>query len=146
VHLVYALGGCEPQIRDQEIQINAEIAGGFDPAAWFRVSKTLNVILQAVHNPILARVSHKQFEYSDASSMGPEYGPLYSTRRRWVETPGLVYVLTHSRVRAPRLFAGGCSSASHAANKHALVARPLRIYFDASASLIAFSASGAISA
>jgi hypothetical protein len=54
VHSAYALGLGEPQIRDQEVQIYAEIAGGFDAAAGRRVAKTLNALLQAIHNFILA--------------------------------------------------------------------------------------------
>jgi hypothetical protein len=54
VHSAYALGRGEPQIRDQEVQIYAEIAGGFDPTAGRRVAKTLNALLQAIHDSILA--------------------------------------------------------------------------------------------
>jgi hypothetical protein len=56
VHPAYTLGGCQPEIRYQEVEIDPEIAGGFDPAARRRVAKSLYTVLQPVHNPILALV------------------------------------------------------------------------------------------
>ena len=56
MHSAYTLAGCQPEIRDQEVEIDAEIAGGLDPAARRGVAKPLDTLLQPVHNPILALV------------------------------------------------------------------------------------------
>jgi len=54
VHPADTLGGGEPETRNQEVEIDAEIACGFDPAARRRVAKPFDTVLQTVHDPILA--------------------------------------------------------------------------------------------
>ena len=51
MHTAYPLSGGEPEIRNQEVEIDAEVAGRFDAAAWRRVAKPLDTVLQSVHNP-----------------------------------------------------------------------------------------------
>jgi hypothetical protein len=57
MHPSYTLGGAQPKIRDQEVKIDPEIAGSFDPATRLRAAKPLNCVLQPVHNLILALVT-----------------------------------------------------------------------------------------
>lgn len=70
MHPFYTFGRGESQIRDEEVQIDSEIAGGFDAAAWRRVAKTLDAVLPAIHDAILAPVeSHAQRVTSHSSTI-----------------------------------------------------------------------------
>ncbi len=53
MHPPDTLGGSKPEIRDQQLKIDAEIAGRFDPAARRGVAKPLDTLLKPVHVPIL---------------------------------------------------------------------------------------------
>lgn len=53
MHSAYALGWCESEVRDQEVEINAEIPGGGYSAAGHGVAKSFDIPLQSIHKPIL---------------------------------------------------------------------------------------------
>ena len=48
-----ALGWSESEVRDQEVEINAEIPGGGYSAAGHGVAKSFDIPLQSIHKPIL---------------------------------------------------------------------------------------------
>ncbi len=54
MHLAYSLGGGEAEIRDQKVEVDAEIPGCGDPAAGQGMAKPLDTSLQSIHTPILA--------------------------------------------------------------------------------------------
>lgn len=50
MHSAYALGWSEPEVRDQEVEINAEIPGGGYSAAGRGVAKPFDTSLQSIHD------------------------------------------------------------------------------------------------
>ncbi len=52
--MAYSLGGGEAEIRDQKVEVDAEIPGCGDPAAGQGMAKPLDTSLQSIHTPILA--------------------------------------------------------------------------------------------
>ena len=53
MHSAYALGWSESEVRDQEVEINAEIPGGGYSAAGHGVAKSFDTPLQSIHDLIL---------------------------------------------------------------------------------------------
>ena len=53
MHLFHALGRRQPKVSGQQVKVDAELSRGFDPAAWFRMTKTFDTELQPVHSFII---------------------------------------------------------------------------------------------
>lgn len=89
MHSAYALGWSESEVRDQEVEINAEIPGGGYSAAGHGVAKSFDTPLQSIHDLILTfhdpRLTARPLRFSSVS--GP-WRPKATRLIREVLVPG----------------------------------------------------------